>query len=579
MGFFSGLLILSCIVGVVILVVMISYKFKELDNDYTSKINSLSTAINVGMSNAAEYDRQQQNQLTSLSSVNQGQDTTIHMLATSNTMLQNAISAVDQNARSMIGTQANNLVQLQNSLNSVDQYSKNMMGTYSSNLQTLQATVSNIGVKSDTLSSTVQRISSSNTIYDSQFASQWRSNAAYDTRFVSQTQSNVGFDSRINQLSSQVGSIGNANALSNTMSVNLGALSNNLYTRLTTVSYNQNDLQNSFSNLNGLSRNFISGQTNSNTDFFAFRQQQQTLNSTFITACNLNNAVNALNGQVNALSDSNNRVHAMLASGLSTMSNQINSTSNMSFTLSNQINIVANNLAARVISGTDNINTKDLMASNMNIASMLYANKLYTASGLVINKSPNVMPVVYGSMIESQSTQNRTGITASSNATRLFTSGANTIALSYLSDPVAGSFKDALTVNSNSSGLNTNVSGSLCIDNVCITSTQLGKLLAQLPITRQIIIYNVGIGGNMWKSYDYNVLIQRYPVGTYFYIKYSGKKYRLRFNAPENSQIKSTDFEKTLDDGKTWIPTVAGDLPVNPNQPTNPISVDELVNP
>ncbi len=96
---------------------------------------------------------------------------------------------------------------------------------------------------------------------------------------------------------------------------------------------------------------------------------------------------------------------------------------------------------------------------------------------------------------------------------------------------------------------------------------------------RQLSFYSLDNGnGVVWKSYDYNLLLQRYPVGTKFVIIYSGKKFRLGFNTLQNPQIQSVTIEKTLDNGNTWIPAVAGDIPAqNQAQTGFPISIDEVM--
>ena len=74
-----------------------------------------------------------------------------------------------------------------------------------------------------------------------------------------------------------------------------------------------------------------------------------------------------------------------------------------------------------------------------------------------------------------------------------------------------------------------------------------------LKIPRKISFLNLSSSGNIWKSHDYNTLLARYPVGTFFYIVYKGRLFRLRFNGAENSQIRNTSIWHMSNN--TWVET------------------------
>jgi len=96
MGFVSGLLIMICIVAIVAVTVFVAYKIKEMNTDYDNKIKTLSSAVNVGMSNAAQYDMRQQNQLNILNTGIQRVNSNIAQVGNSNIELANRINFISQ---------------------------------------------------------------------------------------------------------------------------------------------------------------------------------------------------------------------------------------------------------------------------------------------------------------------------------------------------------------------------------------------------------------------------------------------------------------------------------------------------
>ncbi len=102
------------------------------------------------------------------------------------------------------------------------------------------------------------------------------------------------------------------------------------------------------------------------------------------------------------------------------------------------------------------------------------------------------------------------------------------------------------------------------------------KAPAYTTVPRQLSCYNSIIGGNLNKWYDYLTMYQRYPTGTYFYVKYNNQLYRLRINPAESWQLRSTDFEITPDNGISWIGASNTEFPINTGY-GNPTSVDEVV--
>lgn len=108
------------------------------------------------------------------------------------------------------------------------------------------------------------------------------------------------------------------------------------------------------------------------------------------------------------------------------------------------------------------------------------------------------------------------------------------------------------------------------------------NFLGIAPITesyfRQLSFYNIGGTGNTNKFYDYDTMLARYPVGTFFYFRYNNILFRMRFNAAENFQIRNTTMDKTSDGGKTWVSVVANDLPTSTTLGA-PTTVEEVIIP
>jgi hypothetical protein len=74
-----------------------------------------------------------------------------------------------------------------------------------------------------------------------------------------------------------------------------------------------------------------------------------------------------------------------------------------------------------------------------------------------------------------------------------------------------------------------------------------------LKIPRRLSFLNLGASGNTWKVHDYNTLLARYPVGSFFYIVYKGRLFRLRFNGAESPRIRNTSiWHMNLN---TWVET------------------------
>jgi hypothetical protein len=68
---------------------------------------------------------------------------------------------------------------------------------------------------------------------------------------------------------------------------------------------------------------------------------------------------------------------------------------------------------------------------------------------------------------------------------------------------------------------------------------------------RMLSPFNIGMGGNINKYFDYNALFAIYALDKWFYLSYNGSVFRLRFNNAENSQIRNTDFQHSAASG--WV--------------------------
>ena len=119
---------------------------------------------------------------------------------------------------------------------------------------------------------------------------------------------------------------------------------------------------------------------------------------------------------------------------------------------------------------------------------------------------------------------------------------------------------------------------------------------ATVMIARRLSPFSIN---NMYKYNDYNALLAYYnpayyPVGsttltrsydTWFYLQYNGSVFRLRFNSPENSQIRSTNFFHAGPSGWVAATGIAGtvapipsssQIPQDPPQPLNMLEMRSM---
>jgi len=88
MGLLSGILVFICIIAIIAVTVFVAYKVKEMNADYENKMSTLSKAINIGMSNAADYDTRQQTQINILNNAMKNMNSNFELQNDSNMILE-----------------------------------------------------------------------------------------------------------------------------------------------------------------------------------------------------------------------------------------------------------------------------------------------------------------------------------------------------------------------------------------------------------------------------------------------------------------------------------------------------------
>ena len=94
---------------------------------------------------------------------------------------------------------------------------------------------------------------------------------------------------------------------------------------------------------------------------------------------------------------------------------------------------------------------------------------------------------------------------------------------------------------------------------------------------RQVSFYNIQVGGNINKWYDYNYLFSKYGIHTPFFIEYANRMFKIQFNNAENSQIRNTSIWISNDGGTTWSDSLNSNiLPVSTmyGQPTTVVELE-----
>lgn len=76
----------------------------------------------------------------------------------------------------------------------------------------------------------------------------------------------------------------------------------------------------------------------------------------------------------------------------------------------------------------------------------------------------------------------------------------------------------------------------------------------KIPRRLGFLNVNTSGGGNTWVANDYSIMLQRYPIDTFFYLTYKGRLFRLRFNSAANAKIRNTSFWHSTDAGSNWSP-------------------------
>lgn len=102
---------------------------------------------------------------------------------------------------------------------------------------------------------------------------------------------------------------------------------------------------------------------------------------------------------------------------------------------------------------------------------------------------------------------------------------------------------------------------------------------ASVLTARMLSPFNIAIGGNMNKLYDYDALLTYYsPIGTvfdkWFYLHYNGSVFRLMFNNAENSQIRNTHFYHAAASGWVTATGVAANVTPTPFSSQLPTTSD-----
>ena len=91
------------------------------------------------------------------------------------------------------------------------------------------------------------------------------------------------------------------------------------------------------------------------------------------------------------------------------------------------------------------------------------------------------------------------------------------------------------------------------------TGLPIGPSLKLLP--RTVSYFNIQLGGNINKWYDYATLLTKYGTSQgYIYFFFCGGIYRMRFNGSQNSQIRNTDFQY-FQSGTGWVTATSAQLP------------------
>jgi hypothetical protein len=99
----------------------------------------------------------------------------------------------------------------------------------------------------------------------------------------------------------------------------------------------------------------------------------------------------------------------------------------------------------------------------------------------------------------------------------------------------------------------------------------------QTKISRQLSFFNIGVGGNVNKWYDYDKLLAKYGLGSPFFITYGNALFKVVFNAAENHQIRNTSvwLYDPGQGGSRWRPAPANALPTS-RVWGSPITVTEV---